>query len=288
MGRAQGFPFRKGTLLGLFALGSALAFAPASGDVMPQRIVAEYTVDSRLKGKDPRKSMLRLGNYVANAKQEKFELNENWWAKDIDFSCVSPWNTKGGNTRAGVAISRRHVLFCSHFPLQLGAKVYFRGTDGKGYGRILSATNRVSVTDLTVGLLDEDLPLTVHPAAILPDDYEKYIGSGAGLPVVSFDYEEKAIVSELLPIPGKNRNSYIRSRKPASELRSRFFEPIIAGDSGNPCFLVFNQDPVLLYTLHSGGAGGGPSVFHLKTMIQYEMDRLKSGYKLKEYVFPGK
>jgi hypothetical protein len=257
----------------------------AFGDVMPARIVADYSIDSRLKGKDPKRSMLRLENYVANAKRGEFVLNKNWWAKDIDFSCVSPWNTKGGNTRAGVAISARHILFCHHFPLALGTKVYFRGTDGKGYARELVATNRVSVTDLMVGLLNEDLPLSVHPAYVLPDDYAKFIGSGAGLPVVSFDYEEKAIVSELTPIPQKNRGAYIRSQVPSSPLRKSFYEPIIQGDSGNPCFLVFNQDPILLYTLHSGGAGGGPSIFHLKSMIQYEMDNLSPGYKLKEYKY---
>jgi hypothetical protein len=260
-----------------------LSFA-AFGDVMPSRIVADYSIDSRLKGKDPKKSMLRLENYVANAKKGEFVLNKNWWAKDIDFSCVSPWNTKGGNTRAGVAISSRHILFCHHFPLLLGSKVYFRGTDGKAYARELVATNRVSVTDLMVGLLDEDLPLCVHPAYVLPDDYEKYFGSGAGLPVVSFDYEEKAIVSELISIPRKGKEAYIRSRKPSSPLRAQFHEPIIQGDSGNPCFLIMNQSPILLYTLHSGGAGGGPSIIHLKSMIQYEMDNLKLGYKLKEYI----
>jgi hypothetical protein len=167
----------------------------------------------------------------------------------------------------------------------LGAKVYFRGTDGKGYSRELVATNQVSITDLTVGLLDEDLPLSVHPAYVLADDFEKYIGNGAGLPVVSFDYEEKAIVAELAAIPGKSKAAYVRSRPPISPLRKLFYEPIIQGDSGNPCFLIMNQDPILLYTLHSGGAGGGPSIVHLKSMIQYQMDNLKPGYKLKEYVF---
>ena len=41
----------------------------ALGAIMPSRVVADYSVDSRLKGKDPKKSMLRLENYVANAKK---------------------------------------------------------------------------------------------------------------------------------------------------------------------------------------------------------------------------
>ena len=278
----------KGLLLAGLALGLMIG-AVGAEPLMKARIVANYSVDSRLSGKDPVKALRRFLDYGGEAaKAGRFTPNPDFWAKGVDFSCASMWNSQGGNTRAGTAVTPRHVVFANHYPLQPGVRLDFLGTDRKVHSRKLVATRRVSNTDLMVGALDADLPGTVHPAPILPVDYATSLGSGADLPCVAFDYEEKAIVVELMAIPRDRRATNIYTRVPQKADRLRFFEHIIVGDSGNPIFLLLNGDVILLSTIlrvNGEGAPLGPSPVLLRSLLQYEMDQLAPGYRLQAYDF---
>ena len=253
---------------------------------MPARIVAAYSVDGRIEGKNPAASLKRFLNYGGEAaKAGQFTPNPDFWAKGVDFSCASMWNSQSGSTRAGTAVSPRHVVFAAHYPISPGTRISFMGTDGAVHTRTLKAANRVSSTDLMVGALDKDLPQSVHPAFVLPADYERYIGNGTGLPTVTFDYEEKALVADLNGIRRGRGSESAGSHFPVSATRRLFGEPLIVGDSGNPCFLVINEDVILLYTVMSGGPGGGPALHGLRLILQNEMDFLAPGFRLKEYDF---
>ena len=50
-------------------------------------------------------------------------------------------------------------------------------------------------------------------------------------------------------------------------------------------FLLIGNEPILLYCLHTGGVGHGPSVFHHRKEIQQAMDELCPGYKLEAFDF---
>ena len=54
--------------------------------------------------------------------------NPNCWAADLDLTGVSPWNSRSGALRAGVAISPRDVLTSEHYPLQVGDTILSRRT----------------------------------------------------------------------------------------------------------------------------------------------------------------
>lgn len=274
------------------------------------REYVDWCVDSRLAGRSPSESLPRFLDYEANARRWSFAFNPRFWARGVDFSCASPWNDRFGSQRAGTAVSSVHIVFANHYPFTPGTKIAFIGCDGVVYLRSYLSGIRVEGTDLMVGLLDRPLPPSVHPAAILPDDYADYIGNAADLPAATFDQEEKLLVTELWQIPSApnaksmmSRNMKFRPAMPkdaaddpvkakAAEARlkrrakrTEFYEQLITGDSGNPCFMIVGREPILLYTVYSGGPGSGPALQKLRVPLQEAMDKMAPGHKLRVFDF---
>lgn len=235
------------------------------------------SVDSRIAGKDPSRSLRRLAG--------KLKLNPDFWGREIDFSCISPRNDRFGGMRGGVAVSLRHVLFANHFPIPVGTRLHFIGNDGEVCTCSVDATRPVPSSDVGVGLLNAELTPNIHPAKILPDDFTNYVGTVKGLPCVVFDAESKGIVADVADIPANPKRWAAFSRLPADPGRAAFGERIVVGDSGQPCFLIVGTEPVLLYTMKMGGGGAGPAVHLLRHEIQRVMDELCPGYKLESFDF---
>jgi len=136
--------------------------------------------------------------------------------------------------------------------------------------------------DLTVGLLDFDVPTNqVSFAKVLPDNYQDYIRNGRGLPCIRLDQEEKALVGdvETIFISPKEAKASI----PYLPNRLLLFEKLADGDSGNPMFIIINNQPILLTVwLGSADGGGGASVTKFKDDINDMMNVLGGGYQLEE------
>ncbi|MBQ3289463.1 MAG: hypothetical protein IJH50_08665 [Kiritimatiellae bacterium] len=130
-----------------------------------------------------------------------YTLNTNCWAYGIDTSCASPRNSWYGSCKAGTAVTRRHIVLANHYPLRIGDHLSFLGTNDVSYSRTIIATSRVADTDIFVCLLGSDLPESVNPAKLLPQNYQNYIGTGRGIPGLMFDCCERAIVSEFGVLP---------------------------------------------------------------------------------------
>lgn len=236
-------------------------------------------VDARLEGKNPSSCLTRFTGYEANGHADRFVENTNFWLKGIDFSCVSPWNSAGGRQRAGTLISKRHIVFAKHFPFWQGVRIVFVGEDGGVCPCYIEATKAIEKTDIMIGLLNAEVTPNIIPAKLLSKSAAKRIGSGAGLPVVTFNQHEQAFLTELNPI---NTNQFfsISSRIPSKDLYRQFRAKIIVGDSGNPAFLLLDGKPVLVYCLHGGGCGSGPPLHLYRREIQAAMDELAPGYRL--------
>ena len=204
-------------------------------------------------------------------------LNTNCWAYLVDTSSASPMNSMngGGQRRAGTAITKRHIVMAAHYPLDIGTTVFFLGIDGIGCSRTVVATNQVLTSDISVCILDADLPDAVHPAKLLPMDYRLYIGDGRGLPGLMFDHSERAILSEFDALPERRGN--VNGRVPTDSLRHAYFDAVVPGDSGNPKFLLMNNEAILVCTLLShgtGGSGAGPFLSSWADELQAAMDEL--------------
>ena len=264
--------------LSALAVGSVLAVSALQG-------ATANALDRRLAGVDPGVALSRFVGYPQGAAKDVFRPNTNFWLKGIDFSCVSPWNSAAGRLRAGTAISKRHIVFARHFPLAVGSRIVFVDAEGAVCPCRVQATKSVGNTDIMVGSLDAELTPNIKPAKILPPDYEKHIGDIRGLPLVTFDQNEKAFLFELGGIT-TNLTYTFGGRRIKDKRRDAFADKIVVGDSGNPAFLLIGDEPVLAYCLYGGGhAGYGPAIHHYQKEVQRVMDELCPGYKLETFDF---
>lgn len=246
--------------------------------------VIARSVDSRLAGKNPATAMPVYENYLANAATNVFIRNTNCWTHGIDFSCASPWNGGDyGHWRAGTLISPRHIVFAAHFPINGNPMVYFHSPSGSVYGSRLIAKQQVGDTDIEIGLLDEEIPSAVKPAKILPQNFQSYIRTGEGLPVLCLDQEEKAIVCEMSSF--FTNSTMLNCRIPRTNTRNAFHETVVLHDSGNPRFLTIGNEVILLNCML--GPMSGPSLSHYRDVVNETMNALYPGYQLQEADFSG-
>ncbi len=259
--------------------------------------VVARSIDDRIKGKVPDGTLQKFFNYEGNGASGIFDLNTNCWANGIDTSCVSMWNSFTGRFRAGVAISRRHIMLANHYPPGVGAHIFFREPSGNIHTNTIADYRRVDGTDILIGVLHDELPNTITPACVLPSHYRNYIGSGKGLPVLRFDQYEQCIVCEVtqaflieMSYLDSTREKSFATTTPSSGDRQAFYIHAHGGDSGNPSFIVVGNEVVLLGCLHGGvydpdGASVkvvySPFVQYYVDAIQSAMDSLLPGYSLR-------
>jgi len=236
------------------------------------------SVDRRIAGKDPARALSLLVDYPATGPSGVFRRNPDFWGAEIDFSCVSVWNSAGGARRAGTAISPWHVVFAGHFPLWKGVRITFLSKDGMPVSCAIAATKRVGGTDLMVASLDAALPPSVAPAKLLPVGYQAYIDQAAGFPVVTFNQRREATVGCLFGMPewpGRHRGAAFAPRRELDRLA--FHRELVSGDSGSPAFLIFGTQPALVYVIQAGKAGSGDSPHLLRKELEFAMRELHDG-----------
>jgi hypothetical protein len=246
------------------------------------RAQVETHIDTLLAGKTASVALpiFSTQNHAAGV----YVRNASCWAAGVDLTPISPWNSSGGAYNAGILISPRHVLFATHYLPATGCTMRFVKADNTVVTRTLTAMVSLSTTadyypDMTVGVLDSDVPAGIGFARVLPDNWASYLPTLATrpLPTVGTDQEEKLLVRELstLTNPPGARAVYA---VPADQQRRAFYEDVISGDSGNPSCLIVGNQLVLLNLWTFGGAGQGTSVQAFRTALQSAMTTLGGGY----------
>lgn len=255
---------------------------------------ATNSLAQRVVGADPAVCLSRFAAYPPSRGrlgfprclfQKPFPANERFWLKDVDFSCVSPWNDSYGTQRAGTLISKRHILFAKHFPFGEKVRILFVDRAGEVCPCRVVATKPLEKCDIMIGLLDYEVTPNISPAKILPTDYARHIGDGKGLPIVTFNQREQVFLSQLNGISTNARVRSVSNVASTNQSWRALGGRLVGGDSGNPAFLLIGKEPILLYCLLSGGVGHGPSVFHYRSEIQKAMDDLTPGYQLETFDF---
>jgi len=235
---------------------------------------------------EPKGRLERFLNYHANGVQGVFCPNPNWYLNGIDFTCVSPWNSASGRLRAGTAISRRHIIFAKHYPIAVGARMTFVGDTGTASHYTVTGTRALEGCDIMIGALNAELTPDIHPAKVLPTNFEKWITDGRTWPLITFNQHEQAFLCEMTSKWNKQSGMMILTNKRADSYSARQFGgTIIVGDSGDPAFLMYGERPILVYCLLSGGLGYGPFIHRYRSQIQQAMDALAPGYRLEEFDF---
>ncbi len=215
---------------------------------------------------------------------ETLYVNPESWATGIDFSCTPVWNDSTNYQYGDPAtlLSPQHVLLAKHVRSPIGRCYTFQDTNGFRCVRTLVATQGIDRTDIEIGLLDNALPSSFVPAKLLPVGYEQYLGSGTFLPVLHMDQERKSLVQELPRLPSFDRR-YIEifCNRGHTPRRLEFYEALVGGDSGSPCFLLLGNQRVLIYAVQGHQpsnfyASAGYHTMRFGTEIQEAMDNLSA------------
>ena len=228
---------------------------------------AAQNIDTRIATKHAatNKAIYSLQNHTNGI----YTRNADCWAADLDLTCASPWNSRGGNKQAGTLITPRHCILVAHYNLKAGDSIRFVTKDNITIRRKIIAHKvntdfYTNLPDLEIITLDSDVPSSIKPCEFLPANYKTYItNDGDGLPVLYTDQEEKALVADIWSI---NNNKFFDLQVPVSSNRSALNESVITGDSGNPIFLILNGKPVIIGCFTWGEVGSGNSLTHYSNL----------------------
>lgn len=252
--------------------------------VVSQKILlkdhATKSVLDKLKNKDPNISK-HIYTTLDHANNSYIRNIQNW-AYDLDLTCISPWNSSGSDRFGGTLISPRHIIYATHYQIPINTTIRFITKDNivierKVINKISQEYKASYFPDLTIGFLDSDLPSSIGFAKILPENWQKYFDSNIriNVPCLVLDQEEKSLVSSLY-----SANDFITFDKFIDY--PDFFEYIILGDSGNPAFMIIDNQLVILTVWTFGNAGSGTFITSQKNQINKFMKDLGSDYQLTE------
>jgi hypothetical protein len=209
-----------------------------------------------------------------------FIRNTNFWGASVDLTCAAVTNSSDSYGRRGATlITRKHFICAEHYQIPVGQTIKWVTADNTIISRTVTALTRIS-NDLEIGTLDSEVPSSIGFAKMLPSNWRGKVGDPYGsttingvtvywtshFPTFFFNQYAEACVADL----NETTNFTILSFHETSVTEhSEFFPtwegPIISGDSGQPCFLLINGDPVLLTTWF--GAGGGVDFSQYLTQI---------------------
>ena len=186
----------------------------------------------------------------------------DFWGKDIDFTSVVVWNNRGFGSpadfrkRGGTAITKRHIIMAKHFKLQASDVVYFVDPDGTWVSRTISAIADHASKDLTVGVLNEELPENISFSKVLPSNINDYLEkTNVNIikeyykPIAAgFDFEKKLTLNVLNAVNSLTLKETVFDSNPTNvpDPYDNLAELIGSGDSGNPIFLIIGGEAVLL------------------------------------------
>lgn len=230
-------------------------FAPVAGSLAAH---CSNEIDSRITGA---MTMATHGKIFTsqNHATASYVRNSSVWCSDIDLTCISPWNSNLAAKKAGTLVTPRHILGAAHYQYPLGTVVRFVAMDNTVHDRaVVGVARHPSYTryypDLTIYALDSDLPAAITPCAVMPADWNTYLVKNFENrpPALGLDQEEKALIIDF--------NTLGSFRTPTASDRLIFHESKIAGDSGNPAFIVVSGELVLVTVWTYGGAGSGTPV----------------------------
>jgi hypothetical protein len=196
--------------------------------------------------------------------------NTNFWLGHIDWSCVSIRNSLG-HARGGTLISPRYAVCAAHFPIPAGATLTFLTADSLPVVRTVESSTTFPWPLYDTQVLRLSQPLTyevdgIRFSKVLPLSYSNFLkgalraGSVADSP--AFRGIGGVIVNQdklagPTAVRLTNANNFTAGGWGALGSFDAYQPRVLirVGDSGHPCFLVFNDEPVLVGTWTSIGSG---------------------------------
>jgi len=231
----------------------------------------------------------RFTDYYINASNKVFKLNPRCWARKLDVSSCSVWNSNKAGHPTGTLITPRHVIFAMHYPMRGIESLTFVSRSGEAVTRQLVRTEKLFyeshlVPDLSVGLLSHDIPTNaIMPAYVLPPDFAKSLPRAPPerLPAVWLNQHKEVSIWDVWPTDDTRQVVLL----PTEHGRFKaYHRNIVYYDSGSPVYGFIDGRPVLLtvWTQGSGNNGVGTSVAAYADAVNGLIEKLSpgEGYKL--------
>ena len=220
--------------------------------------------------------------------------NTNCWLYDLDLTGICVYPSK----RGGTAVTPRHLISAKHYTFGVGAVRYFLTSDNVLISRTVTHQVNNPAVDLTISLLDSDLPDSIQPLQVLPVDWKNYMPATLGPDAPRFGFEHPfTTTSEIHGLPaiqynqfrqistsetfGLNRldtsvsnhsvGQYTLENYPPIDSNSPNWTETILYDSGQPKLTTFDgENLVLIFVNYTASAG-----YSLSKDIGYVDDLIK-------------
>ena len=216
------------------------------------------------------------------------EWAKNCWlsgARGLSATCLGYSCTNHvGYEYMVTMISPRHWIGANHLasftPFWHGTdQALFLGTNGVRYWRHSLAVTNVAGTDISVGILDSDLPPAVGFLAVLPGDYTNWLSSTSHVQGIGVT-QDYLVFGEGLLLSGRGAVLWSGAWTPSPGLGTNWSSCAIpaahcylrAGDSSDPVRLLIGNQLVLVSGATS--PGGGPDYAHYAGQINSAMHAL--------------
>jgi len=259
-------------------------------------------IDKRIAGLDPSTAK---NHHTLNALTGEVAINADCWAADVDFSALAVARHESTGwyiTWHPTLISRRHFVIAAHFwenqddaDNWVAGSPTLRWITSDGSQTIDRRPRGVLVHpdytpydppdsylsyDVAVGVLDEPLPEEIACARLLPPYWADLLVGTERVAVTWFDQQGNALVFDWRPRLTTHNSQYpfAFTYEPTDATRQAFYEQIIGGDSGFPCFAIYDGEPLLLMVQSVGGEGGGVPLYALHDDLNDMMAQLDATY----------
>ncbi len=243
--------------------------------------VASRSIDDRIRDIDPVTAIPRFVNYFVNGSNDVFQLNTNFWARDLDLSCVNVWHDgEHKGTKAATLITRKHVVMAAHWPEYT---YRFCDTNGIVMTRTVVQWNNLS-DDLRLGRLNEPLPESFKPACVPSTNIVRYLATGKYLPTLSINQEKGATILELEALDSEATRTggghyfhygHINYTNLVTRPRCSVRGATVDGNSGCPVFLVVGNELVLLFSNHLGWKNVETWSRHWGPLLPFRLDAVQ-------------
>lgn len=216
-----------------------------------------------------------------NHSTQTYTRNTSIWTTNTDLTCISPWNSNAGQNKAGTLITPKHIVFAAHYQYPTGTTIRFVSNNNVVYNRTLVSKATVYkqgvATDITIGKLDSDVGTGISFAKILPsnDIASKFPNLGSedqySVPCMYLRQDNNIYCADergnlrTVGDPQGVPQGYYSIRTPADSYRYALHSPVRTGDSGGPCFIIINDQAILLGCWNF--ATSGPHLAWYKTEI---------------------
>jgi hypothetical protein len=219
-------------LVGLYLVSGLLGSCGSSSSGLPAS-------EEKLLPSTPEKGV--LFSYYEPKVQAKWNRN---WTYPLDLTGVS-WN----DSRTATLIDEQFVVMAAHYVRPSDLPVMFHDRNGKPVERYLVQVKSLApMADVAVGKLNMPVPSSIKRYGFAPSQELR-----PGRAVLVTDQTKTVSVHQIQSVSG---NMISFSYHP--QLDAIYRRNLVAGDSGNPTFIISNNDLKLVETHFYGGPGSGP------------------------------